>query len=176
MDLGRLLEVLSNKSLYEIFRVRTVIDKLLADPGALSRIQAGLKPGQSVRYFDPRTNQEIEAVVAKIDRTQALLRNRHDGKFWKIPFYMINSDQLEIAPPRRMGIDRFNLKVGEEVGFTTRSQETYYGQVQRLNTKTASIKLNSGEEWRVAYSLLFWVQEAQVLKDPFLPKHETIIV
>ncbi len=175
IEVNRFIEMLSHLSLYEIFRIRTFIDQFLTEPEALQKIQERLVSQQSVNYFDPRTNQEIEAIVVKMNRTYAWLQNTHDHATWKIPFYMINSEKLPISFPKRVGIDRINLKVGESVGFTTRFQETYYGEVYRLNPKSATVKLKSGQMWRVGYKLLFLVQEAQVIKDPFLPNSKEMV-
>ena len=176
MDSHQIIDSLSTKSLYELFRIRNVIDKLLEDPAALRHCRSNLKIGQALSYFDPDSNQEMTAVVSKIYRTQVLVKNTIDSKYWTIPLYMINSEGLPMPLPNRSGIDRFNLKVGESVGFLNRAQEACYGQVEKLNIKTASVKLSSGQIWRVSYSLLFYVTDAQAVKKGFFSELPDMVV
>jgi hypothetical protein len=176
MDSHQLIDSLSRKSLYELFRIKNVIDKLLEDPAALGYCRNNLKVGQSLSYFDPDSNQEIRAVLSKIYRTKALVKNIDDSRYWTIPLYMINREGLPMRLPNRSRIDRLNLKVGDSVGFLNRAQEACYGQVEKLNTKTASVKLASGQIWRVAYSLLFYVTDAQAFEKGSLFELPEIIV
>ena len=46
------------------------------------------------------------------------------------------------------------IKVGDTVGFQDRQNNDVYGEVIRLNQKTATIVTNSGAKWRVAYAYL----------------------
>ena len=61
-------------------------------------------------------------------------------------------------------VDRLTLKVGEQVGFVNRQNIALYGTVAKLNDKTASVKLFTGERWRVSYNMLFYVVDAVTIK------------
>jgi hypothetical protein len=50
------------------------------------------------------------------------------------------------------------------VGFINRQNVALYGTVVKLNDKTASIKLFTGERWRVSYNMLFYVVDAVTIK------------
>ena len=52
------LTKIEQASLFELYRLRTVIDKYLDDPNRLMQIRAKLHLGQKVRYFAPEENRE----------------------------------------------------------------------------------------------------------------------
>ena len=54
----------------------------------------------------------------------------------------------------RRGLDKSELKVGDMVGFQDKQNNDVYGEVIRLNQKTATIVTNTGAKWRVAYTFL----------------------
>jgi hypothetical protein len=154
-----IIENLKQTSLFELFKIKHVINKILDDPIKLSEIRNTLRLNQQIRYFDTSLNSEITAVIEKINKNTIFARNTHDGKLWTIPFYMLNVTGVEHnLNDQNNKVDRFNLKVGDAVGFLNhRNNEELYGIVVKLNQKTATVKLSTGEQWLVYYQSLFYV-------------------
>ena len=160
-----MLEHLENASLFEIYQTSVVLKKILGNPKRIAGIRSKLMPNQNVSYFNARTNQAIAATVVQLGNTKVLLRNHHDGKNWQVPYYMINLGRIKQQASVRSGkVDSLSLRVGDSVGFVDRQNKSMYGVVQKLNRKTASLILQNGEAWRVAYEQLFHVMEAIPLK------------
>ena len=57
--------------------------------------------------------------------------------------YLINLEgqDAEIAPTRRRGLDRNSLKVGDRVAFTDRDGREQFGEVVKLNQKSAAVQV-----------------------------------
>jgi hypothetical protein len=158
------LSQLEQASLFKLWRLRTVIDKYLEDPYRSMQVRAKLRLGQKVSYFAPEENREIEGIITKIGQTRAAIKHEHDQKYWNIPFYMLNIDCIPTnVKTDRSKVDRLTLKVGDQVGFVNHRDDNkeLYGTVTKLNPKTAGVKLNTGEHWRVGYSGLFYVFDGE---------------
>lgn len=157
-----IIESLKQVSLFELFKIKHFINKILDDPIKLQEIRNTLHLKQEVKYFDTSLNCEITAIIEKINKSTVFARNINDGKYWTIPFYMLNVTgiQSELKNPNGK-VDRLTLKVGESVGFVNHiDNEEFYGIVVRLNQKTATVKLSTGEFWRVYYKSLFYVMNS----------------
>ena len=59
------------------------------------------------------------------------------------------------------GLEKIQLKVGDTVGFQDKQNNDVYGEIIRLNQKTATIVTNANAKWRVAYELLYLVIEGE---------------
>ena len=161
MDYSKIIALIEQGSLFELYRLQIMLRKMLDDPKRIHEIRVQLRPNQMVSYFDDRTNQEIEATILDLGRTYVGVQHRQDGKKWKIHYYMLKL-QKEFNPSNFSTSGKVNsltLKVGEHVGFVNRAGVTLYGVVIKLNQKTASIELSTGAKWRVSYHLLFYVIE-----------------
>ena len=177
MDYSGILQALKEASLFDLYRLRAAIDHMLDQPERLDAIRNRLKPGQTITYFDETENRLIEARVIRLKRTRLLVENRHDGQQWNIPFYYVNLDRVDtdikpISP--EVGLDRSRLKVGDKVGFRDRQNNDLYGQVIRLNRKTATIQTENSGKWRVAYSFLFPIIDGRLGGRPGLIEGEVI--
>ena len=158
------LSKLEQASLFELWRLSAVIDKYLEDPYRLMKIRAKLRLGQKISYFVPEENREIDGIITKIGKTRAVIKQNYDQKHWNIPLYMLNIDDIPTdVKTDHKKIDRLTLKVGDKVGFVNHrdNNKELYGTVTKLNPKTAAIKLNSGEHWRVDYGSLFYVLDSE---------------
>lgn len=158
------LSRLEQASLFELWRLRAVIDKCMEDPYRLMQVRAKLRLGQKISYFDPEENREIKGVITKIGKTRAWIRHVHDQKNWNIPFYMLNIDCIPTdVKVGHKKVDRLTLKVGDKVGFVNHrdNNKELYGTVVKLNPKTAGVRLNTGENWRVGYGGLFYVLDGK---------------
>ena len=160
MDYTAILHALNQASLFDLHRLQAAIYQELVNPTRIDAIRARLKAGQTISYFDPQVNGLIEAVILKIQKTRCQVKNTQDQKNWSIPFYYINLDAVdtEIHPaPNAIGIPKAALQLGTRVGFKDRNNLERFGEVIRLNPKTATIKVSEQHTWLVNYQLLFRV-------------------
>ncbi len=149
-------------SLHDLWRLNIAIAKALEDPRKINALRSRLRVGQTVCYFDAGLNREISGRIIEIKRTRAVIRHDHDQQIWNIPFHMMKLDATVdgfqyAGTPQKM--DRDSIRVGDSVGYVSRSHRQMYGVVVKRNRKTAVIKLTNGEQWNVSYGLLFPVIE-----------------
>ena len=147
MDNLKMVETLKNASLFDLYRLRVLISKILEDPIRLDEIRMRLKVNQEVYYFEDISNREIKALVVNIGRSHVSVKNLDDGKGWRLPIYMINigeSKESSIKPSNK--VDRLTIKTGERVGFVTKEGTTLYGIVQKLNPSTATVVVSGGSK------------------------------
>lgn len=162
MDYTKLLQELQQASMFDLFRLKASILIMLEQPNRIKEIQRRLRPGQEISYFTIDENRLVPAIVEDIHRVYLYVRNKDDGKRWKIRYYMVNMEGVDAdIHASHSRLERNHLKVGETVGYRDRMQREQYGQIIRLNPKTATIRLKTGHEWRVPYSLLFKVMDGE---------------
>lgn len=162
MDYASLLDALGKASLFDLWRLSAAIRRALDDPNKNEAIRAHLRVGQSIRYFEGKENGEIAGTVMEIKRSRALIQNDRDNKLWNIPFYMINLQGAHVDfHASRAEVRADSLRVGDTVGYRSRTQRDIYGVVIKLNRKTATVRIETGQQWRVPYSLLFYILDAQ---------------
>jgi hypothetical protein len=164
MDYSKIIEELQKASLFDLYRLQVAISRLLENPDAIQAIRNQLKPDQVITYFGATENREIEARVLKLKQTRVLVENLHDKQLWNISFSSINLARVDTAlfpPSSQVGLDKNQLKVGDRVGFLDQQNNDLYGEVTRLNRKTATVVLDDGAVWRVSYKLLSLVIEGE---------------
>ncbi len=156
MDYSKLIDELKQASLFDLHRLHVAIGQQLENPQRVEEIKDKLRLGQIVSYFDTRENRLIDAEVIKLKRTKILVKNLHDKKLWNMPFYWINMDDVDtdIQASAGKGVEKSELKVGDTVCYRDRQNRDVYGEVIRLNRKTATVVITTGEKWRVGYSYL----------------------
>ncbi len=156
MDYSKILENLKQASLFDLYRLRVAINHQLENPQRIKEIKRCLKPEQTISYFDNVENRLIEAKVKKLKRKRLLVENTHDKQLWTIPFYWVNLDDVntDIAFSAKMGLEKSQLKVGDTVRFQDKQNNDVYGEIIRLNQKTATIETAPNMKWRVAYEWL----------------------
>ncbi len=153
-------------SLFELYRLHSAIGRLLNNPARNEAIKRHLKVGMKISYFDSTTNSLIEATIVEIRKTWVSVINIHNGKRWRIQFFLINIQEVDVSiAPTKTGasLDRNSLKVGDFVGWNSKGFDLY-GVIEKLNPKKAMIQLGTGERWTVPYSLLFFVMDGVVTK------------
>jgi len=168
MDYSRILEELNKASLFDLYRLRAAISQQLEDPRRLREIKKRLKVGQIISYFDDKENRQIKAKIINLRRTRLLVEHIDDRRRWDIPFYFVNIDAVDTdirTSSHKEGIEKSQLKVGDEVGFLDRENNELYGEVIKLNQKTASLLVNKRARWRVPYRLLFPVINGEKATD-----------
>jgi hypothetical protein len=162
MDYASLLDALGKASLFDLWRLSAALRRALEDPNKNQAIRANLRVGESIRYFEAKQNREIPGSVVAIKRSRALIQNDHDKKLWDIPFYMINLQGAHVDfHASRAKVSPDSLRVGDAVGYRSRTQREVYGVVIKLNRKTATVRLATGQQWGVPYRLLFYILDAQ---------------
>ena len=162
MNYSEILEELNNASLFELYRLQQAIRRSLEDPARIREIKDSLKVGQEIEYFDAEENRLVEARIVELKRTRALVKNRHDGALWNIPFYHINLDHADVGISGSTGqLDRNSLKVGDKVAFKDRKGSELFGEVIKLNPKTAGV-LVGATRWKVSYRLLSSIIEGEL--------------
>ena len=126
MDYTKILEELNRASLFDLHRLQSAIYQELLNPKRIDQIKAQLKIGQAISYFDHQSNDLIDAVILKIQKTRCLVRNVKDNRNWNLPFYYLNLDEVDadIQPPKNaVGIPKKSLKVGAKVGFKDKNNK-----------------------------------------------------
>ena len=68
---------------------------------------------------------------------RALVNSHHDNRRWDIPLCAFNTHQVDvnIGQPRKQGLTKNELRIGEQVGFADNSGVEHTGEVIRLNQK-----------------------------------------
>jgi len=177
MDYSEIVEELQKASLFDLHRLQVAINRLLENPDRIEEIKRQLRPGQEITYFDATENREIEAIVVKLKRTRVLVEHKRDQQRWNIPLYYVNLERVDTeikVPSGKVGLDKSQLKVGDRVGFRDKQNNDLYGEVIRLNPKTATIRLEDNTQWRVSYKLLYSVIEGEQMGRPRLIEGEVL--
>lgn len=163
MDYSKISKELKKASTFDLYRLSVVINQQLENPQRIEEIRRNLKSGQTIGYFDRTENRLIEAEIIKLKRTRLLVENIHNKERWNIPFYWINMDGVDtdIGESSGIGLEKSQLKVGDKVGFQDKQNNDVYGEIIRLNQKTATIVTSTNAKWRVAYDYLYLVIEGE---------------
>lgn len=161
--LNDIFKDLEQLSLFDLNRLRSAISKTLDDPERNDAIKYHLKTGMKIQYYCSQDNKLVEAIVVDIRQTRISVVNIEDGVKWNIKLYSINLEGVDtnISPKKSSGgLDRNSLKVGDYVGwYSGKTGNDIYGTVEKLNPKTAHIRLSGGEKWIVYYPSLFIVTD-----------------
>lgn len=158
MNYSTLQESLHRLSLFELYRLTSIINNELENPQRISEIRNSIAIGSNIEYFDETTNRIVQAIVLQKNQKRLLVSNCHDHKQWWIRYHMLNLSG-PIVKPVSQKLDRNSLSVGDRVGFEYEGQKIV-GVVIKLNPKTAVILSTDNYTWKVSYTLLFPVIEA----------------
>jgi hypothetical protein len=161
MNYTEIVATLSQASAFDLFRLRAAIDRVLDQPGWMSAIQARLRVGMSVEYFEPQANRTFKGQLLEMRRKQAVVLGLETRKRWLISYAAINLDGTDVAirEQPKHGLSRHAVAVGDVVGFLDRDQQQRSGRILRLNDKTVTLQVGA-QHWRVAYALLHRVVES----------------
>jgi hypothetical protein len=143
MDYTTILQELNKASLFDLDRLQSAIYQELINPNRIDQIKAQLKIGQSISYFDPQSNNLVDAVILKIQISRCLVRNIKDNKTWNVPFYYLNLDNInaDIQPAKNaVGVPKNSLKVGDRVGFKDKQNNDLFGEVIASISKEPPLK------------------------------------
>lgn len=162
MKYDEILSALQMASGFDLYRLRVMLDRVLADPKWTLAVRRQLHQGQEVAYYDPATNQQHTATVVEFRRKDVVVRDRGMGQYWVIPYAAINLEgaDVRIRESGKPGLSRHEVVVGDTVGFLDKEQRQRQGRVVRLNDKTVTL-LCDEQKWRVSYTLLHRVLDAR---------------
>ena len=153
----RLLELLGRASSLELFRLNSVIERMLADPKRIVQIRKDLHLGQTVRFMDWRDGQMRTGKVVAMKDTQATI---HGNGTWSVPYTAIEPPVTAVKPastpepPQPPRPSRNDFRCGEKVAFEDKYLNTMVGTIVRINQRTATIDPGDGTSWRVGFGLL----------------------
>jgi hypothetical protein len=164
MNFSDVIKTLNQASAFELYRMRAAIDRVLDEPRWLQAVQARLKVGQAVQYFDTQANVLKRGQVLEMRRKQAVVLDLDTARQWIISYAAINLDgaDVQIREHKPQGLGRNEVAIGEVVGFLDRGQQQRTGQVIRLNDKTVTLQCDK-VQWRVGYSFLHRVVDADAM-------------
>ena len=161
MNFSEVIKTLNSASAFDLYRMRSAIDRVLDEPRWMQSVQARLKVGQDVEYFDPQANAIKRGKVLEMRRKQAVVLDMDDARRWLISYAAINLDgsDVQIRENKSQGLGRNEVALGDVVGFVDRDHNQRTGQIIRLNDKTVTLQCGAGQ-WRVAYAYLHRVVDA----------------
>jgi len=158
MDYSTVMSELDDASLFDLYRLNVAIRKELDDPRRIEEVKRKIKEGDIISYFEDSENRLIQAEVIELKRTRVLVRNKHDMKRWTIPFYTVNVEDVATDithPTTTKGMNRNEIRIGDLVGFRSKSNKNVRGKVMRINPKTVTLFVEPNQKWRVSYSMLY---------------------
>jgi hypothetical protein len=164
MDYSKVMSELDDASLFDLYRLNVAIRKELDDPRRIEEVKRMIKEGNIISYFEDSENRLIQAEVIELKRTRVLVRNKHDMKRWTIPFYMVNVEDVatDITHPiTTKGMNRNEIRIGDLVGFRSKSNKNVRGKVMRINPKTVTLFVEPNQKWRVSYSMLYSIIDGE---------------
>ena len=164
MDYNEIVDQIQSASLFDVYRLRCALDHILEDPEHLAELRHSLIPGRDATYFSWKDNRLVEVTILELKQTRVLVREKGSGGPYTIPMFWVNLGDFDIdLKPRQTGtgLSRSELSVGDQVGFRDRQNIARYGEVIRLNPRTATVRVDGRYKWRVAYGFLFRVVDGQ---------------
>ena len=164
MNFSDVLQALNQASAFELFRMRSAIDRVLDEPQRMHAIHARLQIGQAIEYFDSQANALKRGTILELRRKQVLLLDHGDGQNWFTSYASINMDgaDVQIREQVKSGLGRNEVAVGDILGYLDRNQRQRSGQVIRINDKSATLQVGP-DQWRVAYMFLHRVLEVDAV-------------
>ena len=170
VDYSAVLEDLQHATPFDLYRLRSALDRMLDDPATIARAKRMVHVGDEVEYFEDQENRSVKARVLRCNRTRAVVQNLDDGRKWQVAYTSINTSGVSTAIHERptTGLGRNEVSVGDRVGFVDRKDREHYGTIVKLNQKTVNLICDDDErtKWRVSYSYLFRVLSADGTSGP----------
>ena len=168
MNDTKLIEALSTASSLELFDLRRIIDRLLADPRRIVAVRNKLNLGKSVQFMDWRSGQMRTGKVVAIKDAQITVHEESGNIQWKLSYAAIdpgeNNEPVESSAPvngqpvpKKLGPDDFRR--GDKVSFTDKYLQPQIGTITRINQRTASVECDGGSGWRVPFAMLSHVMD-----------------
>jgi hypothetical protein len=158
----RLLEVLQHASNLQLFRLNSVIERMLADPRRILQVRKDLHLGQTVRFMDWRDGRMRTGKIIAMKDTQLTAHEDGTRSSWTVPYTAVEPPAPGATrpaaatpePPSAPRAGRNDFRCGEKVAFEDKHLNTIVGTIVRINQRTATIDPGDGMSWRVDFSLL----------------------
>jgi hypothetical protein len=165
VDYTELLNQLQQASLFDLYRLSVAIDRELENPQQINAVKRKLRLGMELYYFDRIQNRAINARLVALRQKQAVIFDLEQNKDFLVPYYMLNVERVETSIHEKANtLTANNLKVGDCVGFNSDGRD-FVGIVQRLNHQTVTVHTNTGQKWRVSYSYLHRIHDAEIVRE-----------
>jgi hypothetical protein len=167
-DALRMREALQGASSMQLYRMRALIDEMLADTKRTVASRAALHLGQHVRFVDHRSGQVRHGTLIARHDTQATVLEEGVRRTWKIPYVAIEAapgttgEQTKVYDPPPEPVKqgpRAQFKVGSKITFDDARGVAQVGMITRINRRTATLQTTDGKTWRVGFELLRHVVE-----------------
>lgn len=166
MNYTDVMSALKTASLFDLFRLGIAISHELESPDRIKTARLAFKVGDSIPFFDEAANSLRTGIVIEKNIKYVTLRDEKDRfRLWKVPYCFLNLANVstDIHCQHREKLSRNNLSIGDCVGFN-KDGEQITGLVTRLNFKTVSIITADRRRWRVGYSCLYKIIDAELTK------------
>ena len=163
MDYTYFVNELNNATTFDLYRLYVVIDNELENPKRILRIKQQLRIGMELSYFHHAENRLVKVKLLDMRKKNAVVFDHEKNRAVAVPYYMLNIDGTDAniyESEHTKTLTANTLKVGDCVGFY-KDGENIIGIIKRINQKTVTLKTNAGPQWRVSYSLLHRVHDAE---------------
>jgi hypothetical protein len=160
MNDPNLIESLNNASSLDLFRLSSVIERLLADPKRIIAVRRHLTLGQTVRFFQIQKGELQEGRIVAMGERLVTIQELGSRQGWKVPYAAIEPPSATgaVPPPtastKPVAPVRDDFQCGDRVSFEDPYLQTQVGLIVRINTRTATVEAAGGESWRVPFALL----------------------
>lgn len=114
-------------------------------------------------YFHPTENKLAAAKLLETRQKNVVVFDYEKNKSLIIPYYMLNLENLEVDILDAKGTEVLTantVKVGDCVGFN-KDNESIVGLIKKINQKTVTLVTYADQQWRVPYTLLYRVYDAE---------------
>ena len=163
LSYSQFVEAIRSASAFDLYRLKCAIDVEMESPQKLQVIKSQLIVGQKTAYFDREKNRCVDCVIRKISRSKVYVYDLEQQIEYRMPYFMLNldSDDATIEFKKEQKMTKNQLATGDLVGFVHKGIE-HYGQVIKLNPKSASVMTTKNSCWKVSYGFLFRIYDTQV--------------
>lgn len=163
MDYTHLLNELNKATSFDLYRLHVAIGNELESPKRILSIKQKLRIGMELSYFYHVENRLVKAKLLEMRQKNVVVLDHEKNKRFVIPYYMLNVDGIDVDIYESKNTETLTantLKVGDCVGFN-KDGENIVGIIRRINHKTVTLETKSGHQWRVAYSFLYRIHDAE---------------
>ena len=95
MNIQQIFDELESATDFELFRLKSAIEKVLEDPERTNALKRKIQVGMAVEYFCTERNKAVLCTVLKVGRSRVSVREQDTGQQWSLPFYFLNLDHVE---------------------------------------------------------------------------------
>ncbi len=171
MNYLEIIDTIKQASLFDLYRLNMAINYELENPKRIQQVRNTFKEGDMISYLDTSSNRLEHAKVLQKNPKYVLVENTSDHKKWNVRYCALNLENIDLDLYNTSPKGKFSkedLRVGEIVGFNKDGVQIV-GIITRLNYKTVTINTRDNHRWRVSYSYLFKIIDADLINQ-FDPK------